>query len=73
MHSAEFDEAIYAMLVPGVLPEWINWLTFDGCFQDREAPQVTHTRARARARARCQSLNTCVLCQQVDGCVVCCC
>ena len=59
MHSAEFDEAIYAMLVPGVLPEWINWLTFDGCFQDREAPQVTHTRARARARVVSRSTPVC--------------
>jgi hypothetical protein len=25
MRSNEFDRAIYAMLVPGVLPEWINW------------------------------------------------
>ncbi len=41
MHSGAFDSAIYAMLVPGVLPEWINWITFDGVFQDRAAPQVS--------------------------------
>ena len=40
MLSKEFDEAIYAMLVPGVLPEWISWLTLDGCFFDRVAPEV---------------------------------
>ena len=47
MHSKQFDEALFAMLVPGVLPEWINWLTFDGCFKDRAAPQVLSSGIRA--------------------------